>query len=60
MQSVQMNDAAVAAKGDVLLFVHADTRIPADSVHLARQTLVWPPDDRTASTALTALTARFA
>lgn len=35
----QMNAAAAVARGDVLLFVHADTRLPADAMALIRDAL---------------------
>ena len=35
----QMNPAAAAARGDTLLFLHADTRLPADADRLVRQAL---------------------
>ncbi len=36
-RAVQMNCGAAAACGDVLLFLHADTRLPADADHLVRE-----------------------
>lgn len=41
-RAVQMNAAAAAATGDVLLFLHADTLLPEDSVSLIRQALTDP------------------
>lgn len=38
-RSVQMNDGAKIATGDVLCFVHADTLIPDDLVNIMTQTL---------------------
>jgi rSAM/selenodomain-associated transferase 2 len=38
-RSVQMNYGANVATGDVLCFVHADTLVPDDLVHLITQTL---------------------
>lgn len=35
----QLNAGAAAARADVLLFLHADTRLPADADHLVRQAL---------------------
>lgn len=35
----QMNAGAAAAGGDVLLFLHADTRLPDDTVHLIESAL---------------------
>jgi rSAM/selenodomain-associated transferase 2 len=35
----QMNAGAAAASGDVLLFLHADTRLPEDAVHLIEEAL---------------------
>jgi rSAM/selenodomain-associated transferase 2 len=32
-RAVQMNRGAALARGDVLLFLHADTRLPADAAH---------------------------
>lgn len=36
-RAVQMNCGAAAACGDVLLFLHADTRLPADADHLVHE-----------------------
>jgi rSAM/selenodomain-associated transferase 2 len=33
-RALQMNAGAASASGDVLLFLHADTRLPADAEHL--------------------------
>ena len=38
----QMNAGAAVAKGDALCFVHADTRVPPDVVHLITSTLRCP------------------
>lgn len=38
-RAAQMNAGAAAASGDVLLFLHADTRLPADALALVRQAL---------------------
>lgn len=38
----QMNAGAEAATGEILLFLHADTRLPEEFVTLARQTLAQP------------------
>lgn len=45
-RAVQMNAGAAAARGDVLLFLHADTRLPAEADRLirggfARSNCVW-------------------
>src|SRR5262245_31133249 len=45
-RALQMNAGAAKAAGDVLLFLHADTRIPADADHvvlngLERSGLAW-------------------
>jgi hypothetical protein len=37
-----MNAGAAVAKGDALCFVHADTRVPPDVVHLITSTLRCP------------------
>lgn len=39
-RSRQMNRGAAAASGSVLLFLHADTRLPSDAVALVEQALV--------------------
>ncbi|HEY9846447.1 MAG TPA: glycosyltransferase, partial [Candidatus Caenarcaniphilales bacterium] len=41
-RSVQMNQGAAAATGDVLCFLHADTGVPDDLVTLVEQTLLDP------------------
>ncbi len=41
-RSVQMNDGAKAAIGDILCFLHADTWVPNDLVTVIRQTLADP------------------
>ncbi len=38
-RAAQMNAGAAAARGDVLLFLHADTRLPDDADHLIRDGL---------------------
>jgi rSAM/selenodomain-associated transferase 2 len=38
-RAVQMNDGAQAAKGDLLLFLHADTKISAEAITRARQAI---------------------
>jgi rSAM/selenodomain-associated transferase 2 len=38
----QMNAGADAARGDVLLFLHADVRLPRDAVHWVRRALADP------------------
>jgi uncharacterized protein len=38
-RSIQMNAGAAAASGDILLFLHADTRIPLDFERQVRETL---------------------
>lgn len=44
-RSLQMNDGAKAATGDILCFLHADTWVPDDLIDVIRQTLA---DDRVA------------
>jgi rSAM/selenodomain-associated transferase 2 len=39
-RAVQMNDGAQAATGDLLLFLHADTRINLEAIAQARQAIV--------------------
>ena len=41
-RSVQMNAGAAAASGDILLFLHADTRLPAAFEEQVRQALARP------------------
>ncbi|MBU0673868.1 MAG: TIGR04283 family arsenosugar biosynthesis glycosyltransferase [Proteobacteria bacterium] len=41
-RGAQMNTAARAAAGDILLFLHADTRVPAGYATMIRQTLARP------------------
>ena len=41
-RAVQMNAGAAAARGDILLFVHADTLLPPDAAALAHKTLASP------------------
>lgn len=41
-RSHQMNQGAAIAKGPVLLFLHADTRLPEGFEHTVRQTLAQP------------------
>jgi len=41
----QMNHGAERASGDVLLFLHADTRLPPDGLDVIRQTLQTPGTD---------------
>ncbi len=38
----QMNAAAEAASGDILLFLHADTRLPTGALAIIRETLTQP------------------
>ena len=38
-RSIQMNAGAALAEGDILLFLHADTRLPGDFVKQVRQTM---------------------
>ena len=38
----QMNQGAAIAKGDILLFLHADTKLPPDYSQLVRETLAPP------------------
>lgn len=35
----QMNAGAAAAKGEILIFLHADTRLPRNALHLISQTM---------------------
>ena len=41
-RAAQMNAGAAAARGDALLFVHADTRLPDDADRLVREALADP------------------
>ena len=41
-RSCQMNAGAAISHGDVLVFLHADTRLPKDARHLIEQALVNP------------------
>jgi len=41
-RATQMNAGAAVAKGDVLLFVHADTRLPGEAFGAIEQTLASP------------------
>lgn len=41
-RAVQMNAGAQVAQGEVLLFLHADTRLPQEFFSLVRQTLAQP------------------
>ncbi len=41
-RSIQMNAGAAAAEGRILIFLHADTRLPPDFAHQARRTLERP------------------
>ena len=41
-RSTQMNYGAEAARGDILCFLHADTRIPDDAIAVIEQTLADP------------------
>lgn len=36
-RAAQMNAGAAASDGDILLFLHADTRLPVDALHRARR-----------------------
>ncbi|MDJ0576395.1 MAG: TIGR04283 family arsenosugar biosynthesis glycosyltransferase [Xenococcaceae cyanobacterium MO_234.B1] len=38
----QMNQGSAIAKGDILLFLHADTKLPPDYAQLVRETLAQP------------------
>jgi rSAM/selenodomain-associated transferase 2 len=40
-RGVQMNAGAVCARGKVLLFLHADTRLPADADRMVLTSLAW-------------------
>ena len=41
-RAAQMNAGAAVARGDALLFLHADTRLPADADRLVREALAEP------------------
>ncbi|MBW4643239.1 MAG: TIGR04283 family arsenosugar biosynthesis glycosyltransferase [Goleter apudmare HA4340-LM2] len=41
-RAVQMNTGAIAANGEILVFLHADTRLPTGFDHLIRTTLQQP------------------
>jgi rSAM/selenodomain-associated transferase 2 len=41
-RAYQMNVGAIAAQGEILLFLHGDTRLPADFVWQVHQTLAQP------------------
>jgi uncharacterized protein len=41
-RAVQMNAGAAAARGDILVFLHADTRLPDDVTHQVTSTLAAP------------------
>ncbi|HSO61513.1 MAG TPA: TIGR04283 family arsenosugar biosynthesis glycosyltransferase [Desulfobacterales bacterium] len=41
-RAVQMNAGAAAARGDILIFLHADTRLPDDFAHQVTSTLAAP------------------
>jgi rSAM/selenodomain-associated transferase 2 len=41
-RALQMNAGAAAATGDILLFLHADARLPADAGRRVRETLAEP------------------
>jgi rSAM/selenodomain-associated transferase 2 len=41
-RAVQMNIGAIAATGDILLFLHADTRLPSGFDHMIRSALKQP------------------
>jgi uncharacterized protein len=44
-RSIQMNAGAAVANGEILIFLHADTRLPHDFAGLARRTLARPGTD---------------
>lgn len=41
-RALQMNEGAQAAKGDIIVFLHADTLVPKDLVHIVNDTLKNP------------------
>jgi rSAM/selenodomain-associated transferase 2 len=41
-RAVQMNEGAIRARGEVLVFLHADTRLPPDAARLIEQALADP------------------
>lgn len=43
-RAAQMNRGAGASRGEILLFLHADTRVPAEALERLRETLAGNPD----------------